>query len=137
MGCWWDDNKALAHKIASLETKLLEALSQEGSSNKSHRQNDGKLDGLDLDLSNSWSVKAANGILRLGIMALHQLQEPISIQDDSPLVNPSSQSGAPKLSEFGPAVWLNHEPYGSQHPLLGTSMDVNVSPGPTGFFWTC
>ncbi|KAJ9086631.1 hypothetical protein DSO57_1001913 [Entomophthora muscae] len=30
MACWRDDNKVLSHKIASLESKLLEALSQEG-----------------------------------------------------------------------------------------------------------
>ncbi|KAJ9048713.1 hypothetical protein DSO57_1032187 [Entomophthora muscae] len=30
MACWWDDNKALSHKIISLEAKLLEAFSQEG-----------------------------------------------------------------------------------------------------------
>ncbi|KAJ9051506.1 hypothetical protein DSO57_1003858 [Entomophthora muscae] len=38
MACWRDDNKVLSHKIASLEAKLLKALSQEGNSNKSQRQ---------------------------------------------------------------------------------------------------
>ncbi|KAJ9063061.1 hypothetical protein DSO57_1003992 [Entomophthora muscae] len=40
-----DDNKALSHKIASLEAKLLKALSQEDTSNKSQGQD------KDLDLS--------------------------------------------------------------------------------------
>ncbi|KAJ9072615.1 hypothetical protein DSO57_1025701 [Entomophthora muscae] len=44
-----------------------------------------------------------------------------NIQDESSLVNPSSQSGAPNLSRFGPVVWLN---YGLQVPLLGIPMDV-------------
>ncbi|KAJ9060745.1 hypothetical protein DSO57_1027708, partial [Entomophthora muscae] len=73
-------------------------------------------------------------ILHLEIMALRQLQESISSQNGSPLVNPSSQSGAPNLSGLGPAVWINHEP---QVPLSGIPMNVNVSPGPMGFTWTC
>ncbi|KAJ9087541.1 hypothetical protein DSO57_1032185, partial [Entomophthora muscae] len=40
-----DNNKALSHKIASLEVKLLEALSQEGTGNKIQGQD------TDLDLS--------------------------------------------------------------------------------------
>ncbi|KAJ9065946.1 hypothetical protein DSO57_1014566 [Entomophthora muscae] len=167
MACWWDNNKALAHKIASLEKKLLEALSQEGNSNKSHRQDNDKLDWLYLDLSNAWEVylliiinddspsvsQSSQWDFALGnngfAPAVRANQQPggldhssnisnvnVNTQDDSPLVNPSSQSGAPKLSEFGPAVWLNHGPYDSQHPLLGTSMDINVSPGAKGFIWT-
>ncbi|KAJ9062683.1 hypothetical protein DSO57_1008135 [Entomophthora muscae] len=38
MACWRDDTKALSHRIPSLEAKLLEALSQEGTSNKSQGQ---------------------------------------------------------------------------------------------------
>ncbi|KAJ9053838.1 hypothetical protein DSO57_1020431 [Entomophthora muscae] len=41
MACWRDDNKALSHKIASLEAKLLKALSQKGTSNKSQGQDNG------------------------------------------------------------------------------------------------
>ncbi|KAJ9090618.1 hypothetical protein DSO57_1000469 [Entomophthora muscae] len=48
---WRDDNKVLSHKIASLETKLLEALSKEGNDNKSQGQDNGRMDWLDLDLS--------------------------------------------------------------------------------------
>ncbi|KAJ9057848.1 hypothetical protein DSO57_1018738 [Entomophthora muscae] len=51
MACWKDDNKALSHKIASLEEKLLKALSQESTSNKSQGQDNSKFDWLDLDLS--------------------------------------------------------------------------------------
>ncbi|KAJ9080158.1 hypothetical protein DSO57_1028020 [Entomophthora muscae] len=38
MACWRDDNKALSHKIASLEAMLLKTLSQEGNDNKSQGQ---------------------------------------------------------------------------------------------------
>ncbi|KAJ9077423.1 hypothetical protein DSO57_1016877 [Entomophthora muscae] len=38
MSCWQDDNKVLSHKIASLEAKLLEFLSQEGNGNKRQGQ---------------------------------------------------------------------------------------------------
>ncbi|KAJ9078411.1 hypothetical protein DSO57_1006825 [Entomophthora muscae] len=51
MACWRDDNKALSKKIASLEAKLLKVLSQEGNGNKSQWQDNGKLDWLNLDLS--------------------------------------------------------------------------------------
>ncbi|KAJ9072263.1 hypothetical protein DSO57_1029420 [Entomophthora muscae] len=51
MACWRDDNKVLSNKIASLETKLLEALSQEGNSNKSQGQDNGRMDWLGLDPS--------------------------------------------------------------------------------------
>ncbi|KAJ9090109.1 hypothetical protein DSO57_1005846 [Entomophthora muscae] len=51
MACWRDDNKALSHKIASLETKLLKASSKDGNSNKSQGQDNGGMDWLDLDLS--------------------------------------------------------------------------------------
>ncbi|KAJ9070219.1 hypothetical protein DSO57_1010704 [Entomophthora muscae] len=44
MACWWDDNKVLSEKIASLEAKLFKALSQEG-------QDNGRMDWLGLDLS--------------------------------------------------------------------------------------
>ncbi|KAJ9083798.1 hypothetical protein DSO57_1031080 [Entomophthora muscae] len=49
MACWREDNKALSHKIASLETKLFEALSKEGNGNKSQGQDNGGMDWLDLD----------------------------------------------------------------------------------------
>ncbi|KAJ9083557.1 hypothetical protein DSO57_1033602 [Entomophthora muscae] len=51
MARWRDDNKVLSKKIASLETKLLEASSQEGNSNKSQGQDNGRMDWLSLDLS--------------------------------------------------------------------------------------
>ncbi|KAJ9088076.1 hypothetical protein DSO57_1026823 [Entomophthora muscae] len=44
MAHWWDDNKVLSEKIASLEAKLLKALSQEGNSNKSQGQDNGRMD---------------------------------------------------------------------------------------------
>ncbi|KAJ9051692.1 hypothetical protein DSO57_1002391 [Entomophthora muscae] len=44
MACWWDNNKVLSNKIASLEVKLLKALSQE-------RQDNGRMDWLGLDPS--------------------------------------------------------------------------------------
>ncbi|KAJ9080313.1 hypothetical protein DSO57_1026382 [Entomophthora muscae] len=49
MARWRDVNKALSHKIASLEAKLLEALSQEGNVNKSQGQDNGRMDWLGLD----------------------------------------------------------------------------------------
>ncbi|KAJ9078698.1 hypothetical protein DSO57_1003969 [Entomophthora muscae] len=49
MACWWDDNKVLSHKIASLKIKLFEALSKEGNRNKSQGQDNGGMDWLDLD----------------------------------------------------------------------------------------
>ncbi|KAJ9072673.1 hypothetical protein DSO57_1024927 [Entomophthora muscae] len=51
MAHWRDDNKVLSEKIASLEEKLLKALSQEGNSNKSQGQDNGRMDWLGLDLS--------------------------------------------------------------------------------------
>ncbi|KAJ9074356.1 hypothetical protein DSO57_1007205 [Entomophthora muscae] len=51
MTCWQDDNKVLSKKIASLEAKLFKALSQEGNSNKSQGQDNGRMDWLGLDLS--------------------------------------------------------------------------------------
>ncbi|KAJ9054576.1 hypothetical protein DSO57_1012856 [Entomophthora muscae] len=62
MAHWWNDNKVLSNKIASLEEKLLKALSQEGNSNKSQGQDNGRMDWLGLDLSqkldfNQCSVK--------------------------------------------------------------------------------
>ncbi|KAJ9060491.1 hypothetical protein DSO57_1030480 [Entomophthora muscae] len=45
----------------------------------------------------------------------------------------SNVNGAPNLSRFRPAVWLNYE---LQVSLLGIPMDLNVSPGPMGFTWT-
>ncbi|KAJ9070958.1 hypothetical protein DSO57_1002174 [Entomophthora muscae] len=51
MACRRDDNKVLSEKIASLEAKLLKALSQEGNSNKSQGQDNGRMDWLSLDLS--------------------------------------------------------------------------------------
>ncbi|KAJ9077254.1 hypothetical protein DSO57_1018486 [Entomophthora muscae] len=50
MAHWWDDKKVFSHKIASLETKLFEALSKEGNGNKSQGQDNGGMDWLDLDL---------------------------------------------------------------------------------------
>ncbi|KAJ9071085.1 hypothetical protein DSO57_1000760 [Entomophthora muscae] len=60
----------------------------------------------------------------------------VNDHDDSTLVKTRSQSGAPNLSGFGPAVWLNNRPYGSQEPLLGKPIEVNISTGPMGFTWT-
>ncbi|KAJ9059226.1 hypothetical protein DSO57_1004540 [Entomophthora muscae] len=51
MACWRDDNKALSHKIASLETKIFKALSKEGNGNKSQGQDNDGMDWLDLDPS--------------------------------------------------------------------------------------
>ncbi|KAJ9067250.1 hypothetical protein DSO57_1001361 [Entomophthora muscae] len=51
MACWQDENKVLSHKIASLEAKILKALSQETNGNKSQGQDNGKLDWLDLNPS--------------------------------------------------------------------------------------
>ncbi|KAJ9058595.1 hypothetical protein DSO57_1010825 [Entomophthora muscae] len=48
---WKDDNKVLSHKIASLETKHLKALSKEGNDNKSQGQDNGRMVWLDLDPS--------------------------------------------------------------------------------------
>ena len=56
MACWRDDNKALSHKTASLEAKLLKALSQEGNGNKSQGQDNGRMDWLGLDLSQGGSA---------------------------------------------------------------------------------
>ncbi|KAJ9067746.1 hypothetical protein DSO57_1036049 [Entomophthora muscae] len=53
MAHWRDNNKVLSDKIASLEVKLLKALSQEGNSNKSQGQDNGRMDWLGLDLSQS------------------------------------------------------------------------------------
>ncbi|KAJ9089793.1 hypothetical protein DSO57_1009293 [Entomophthora muscae] len=58
MACWQDDNKVLSKKIASLEAKLLKALSQEGNSNKSQGQDNGRMDWLGLDPSHILSTKA-------------------------------------------------------------------------------
>ncbi|KAJ9070770.1 hypothetical protein DSO57_1004020 [Entomophthora muscae] len=57
MACWRDDNKVLSNKIASLEAKLLKALSQEGNRNKSQGQDNGRMDWLVLDLSHQLSPK--------------------------------------------------------------------------------
>ncbi|KAJ9081597.1 hypothetical protein DSO57_1012927 [Entomophthora muscae] len=56
MAHWQDDNKVLSHKIASLETKLLENSSKEGNGNKSQGQDNDRMNWLDLDLSHcaSW-----------------------------------------------------------------------------------
>ncbi|KAJ9067993.1 hypothetical protein DSO57_1033256 [Entomophthora muscae] len=56
MARWRDDNKVLSKKIASLEAKLLEALSQEGNSNKSQGQDNGRMDWLGLDPSQVFIV---------------------------------------------------------------------------------
>ncbi|KAJ9073374.1 hypothetical protein DSO57_1017254 [Entomophthora muscae] len=53
--CWRDDNKVLSKKIASVEAKLLKALSQEGNSNKGQGQDNGRMDWLGLDLSHCLS----------------------------------------------------------------------------------
>ncbi|KAJ9079671.1 hypothetical protein DSO57_1033022 [Entomophthora muscae] len=53
MACWRDDNKVLSQKIASLESKLLKALSQEDNSNKSQGQDNDGMDCLGLDLPQS------------------------------------------------------------------------------------
>ncbi|KAJ9085013.1 hypothetical protein DSO57_1018297 [Entomophthora muscae] len=73
MACWQDVNKVLSHKIASLEAKLLKALSQEGNGNKSQWQDNCKFDWLDLDLS--------------------QLQSPLQLQPykPTPTVAPSQE----------------------------------------------
>ncbi|KAJ9082204.1 hypothetical protein DSO57_1006649 [Entomophthora muscae] len=49
MACWQDDNKLLSHKTASLDAKLLKALSQEGSRNKIQGQDNDRIDWLGLD----------------------------------------------------------------------------------------
>ncbi|KAJ9078570.1 hypothetical protein DSO57_1005413 [Entomophthora muscae] len=62
MACWRDDNKVLSHKIASLETKLFEALSQEAPSlpaNVSPNMQ-GKLDELPHDMPNSMDQSDEN-----------------------------------------------------------------------------
>ncbi|KAJ9083854.1 hypothetical protein DSO57_1030377 [Entomophthora muscae] len=53
MARWRDNNKVLSNKIASLEAKLLKALSQEGNSNKSQGQDNGRMDWLGLDPSHT------------------------------------------------------------------------------------
>ncbi|KAJ9056785.1 hypothetical protein DSO57_1029504 [Entomophthora muscae] len=62
MACWWDDNKVLSKKIASLEAKLLEAFSQEGNSNKSQGQDNGRMDWLGLDLSHTNCAYCVHGL---------------------------------------------------------------------------
>ncbi|KAJ9082358.1 hypothetical protein DSO57_1005223 [Entomophthora muscae] len=57
MARWWDENKVLSKKIAYLEAKLLEALSQEGNNNKSQGQDNGRMDWLGLDPSHIYWKK--------------------------------------------------------------------------------
>ncbi|KAJ9065657.1 hypothetical protein DSO57_1017230 [Entomophthora muscae] len=60
MACWQDDNKVLSHNIATLEAKLLKALSQEGNDNKSQGQDNSKLDWLDLEPSDLFLLLMLN-----------------------------------------------------------------------------
>ncbi|KAJ9061824.1 hypothetical protein DSO57_1016759 [Entomophthora muscae] len=55
MAYWRDDNRVLSHKIASLEAKLLKALSQEGTGNKSQGQNNATTQNLEqLNTVTNW-----------------------------------------------------------------------------------
>ncbi|KAJ9061683.1 hypothetical protein DSO57_1018244 [Entomophthora muscae] len=63
MARWRDDNKVLSEKIASLEAKLLKALSQEDNSNKSQGQDNGRMDWLGLDPSQTGVVWGELGLL--------------------------------------------------------------------------
>ncbi|KAJ9077688.1 hypothetical protein DSO57_1014310 [Entomophthora muscae] len=70
MAHWQDNNKVLSKKIASLEAKLLKALSQEGNRNKSQGQDNGRMDWLVLDPSHSLYLVFNSCSLILGSFAL-------------------------------------------------------------------
>ncbi|KAJ9060252.1 hypothetical protein DSO57_1032859 [Entomophthora muscae] len=79
MACWQDDNKVLSQKIASLEAKILESLSQEVNGNKIQGQDNDKFDWLDLDPSQDAVAPVWGGMLYHGQYRAAQMAYKVAI----------------------------------------------------------